>query len=215
MPRRGSRLLERLGGGLEHPSLPLRGRQAAGRQSQAPRHTEPGKTQRLDAGRAREVRFYVSLPAGTRVRDVTLASLQAHARAVLRPYDLTIARGEPGTGVSASTSWWSAYSIGQRLAIALQRPRSRPRLPRGRRLPHALAQRHGYAYPRYGVECGTSAIVAVRPDQYVSHVGSLDDLQPLGDLFGTILQECSVWMSIAIVVCCNTNQSTFSMTQKR
>ncbi|KAL2255684.1 hypothetical protein VTK26DRAFT_2897 [Humicola hyalothermophila] len=52
------------------------------------------------------VRFYTELPAGTRVGDVSLASLQAHARLVFRPYAMDF----------AETAWWSAYAIGQRRA---------------------------------------------------------------------------------------------------
>ena len=52
------------------------------------------------------VRFYTELPAGTKVADVSLESLQDHARKVFRPYDMDI----------AETFWWSAYAIGQRRA---------------------------------------------------------------------------------------------------
>ncbi|KAL2195347.1 FAD binding domain-containing protein [Corynascus similis CBS 632.67] len=52
------------------------------------------------------VRFYTELPAGTKVSDVSLESLQAHARKVFRPYSMDF----------AETFWWSAYAIGQRRA---------------------------------------------------------------------------------------------------
>jgi len=52
------------------------------------------------------VRFYIELPAGTKVSDVTLDSLQDHARRVFLPYAMDF----------AETAWWSAYSIGQRHA---------------------------------------------------------------------------------------------------
>jgi phenol 2-monooxygenase len=52
------------------------------------------------------VRFYIELPAGTKVKDVSLESLQAQARKVFQPYKVDI----------AETFWWSAYAIGQRRA---------------------------------------------------------------------------------------------------
>ena len=52
------------------------------------------------------VRLYIELPSGTTAKDVTLKDLQASARKVFHPYELEI----------ADTFWWSAYSIGQRLA---------------------------------------------------------------------------------------------------
>lgn len=52
------------------------------------------------------VRFYTELPAGTKVSDVSLESLQNHARLVFRPYTMDF----------AETAWWSAYAIGQRRA---------------------------------------------------------------------------------------------------
>ncbi|AEO57248.1 hypothetical protein MYCTH_2303163 [Thermothelomyces thermophilus ATCC 42464] len=58
------------------------------------------------------VRLYTELPAGTRVADVSLEGLQAHARRVFGgryPLDF------------AETAWWSAYSIGQRLADRFHR----------------------------------------------------------------------------------------------
>ncbi|KAK4186705.1 putative monooxygenase [Podospora australis] len=52
------------------------------------------------------VRFYTELPAGTKVSDVSLESLQEHAKKVFKPYEMEF----------ADTAWWSAYSIGQRRA---------------------------------------------------------------------------------------------------
>jgi phenol 2-monooxygenase len=51
-------------------------------------------------------RFYIQLPPGSQPKDVTLADLQDTARAIFAPYTMSF----------ASTFWWSAYSIGQRLA---------------------------------------------------------------------------------------------------
>lgn len=51
-------------------------------------------------------RFYIELPAGTKARDVTLDDLCSVSRKIFHPYKLEI-RG---------FFWWSAYSIGQRLA---------------------------------------------------------------------------------------------------
>ncbi|KAE9365138.1 putative phenol 2-monooxygenase [Stipitochalara longipes BDJ] len=51
-------------------------------------------------------RFYIELPSGTTAKDVKLEDLQASARKIFHPYELEI----------ADTYWWSAYSIGQRLA---------------------------------------------------------------------------------------------------
>ncbi|KAI1082077.1 FAD binding domain-containing protein [Whalleya microplaca] len=51
------------------------------------------------------VRFYLELQGAT-AKDVTLGELQEKARLCFRPYTMEI----------AETSWWSAYSIGQRLA---------------------------------------------------------------------------------------------------
>lgn len=52
------------------------------------------------------VRFYIQLPAGSVAKNVQLADLQATAKKIFAPYDMEI----------AETFWWSAYSIGQRLA---------------------------------------------------------------------------------------------------
>jgi phenol 2-monooxygenase len=52
------------------------------------------------------VRFYLELPAGTQAKEVKLEDLQETARQILSQYRLNI----------KGTFWWSAYSIGQRLA---------------------------------------------------------------------------------------------------
>ena len=52
------------------------------------------------------VRFYVEFPSGQRAQDVTLEGLHGMARDIFAPYEMEI----------AATVWWSAYSIGQRLA---------------------------------------------------------------------------------------------------
>ncbi|KFY78691.1 hypothetical protein V499_02184 [Pseudogymnoascus sp. VKM F-103] len=52
------------------------------------------------------VRFYTELPSGTVAKDVTVEQLHYAARRIFHPYNLDI----------AETFWWSAYSIGQRLA---------------------------------------------------------------------------------------------------
>ncbi|KAM7190987.1 3-hydroxybenzoate 4-monooxygenase [Naviculisporaceae sp. PSN 640] len=52
------------------------------------------------------VRFYIELPSGTKVSDVTLEGLQNRAREIFQPYTMDF----------VATAWWSAYAIGQRLA---------------------------------------------------------------------------------------------------
>ena len=52
------------------------------------------------------VRFYIQLPAGSQPKDVTLEDIQNAARKTFAPYTMDF----------ADTFWWSAYSIGQRLA---------------------------------------------------------------------------------------------------
>ncbi|KAI1654432.1 FAD binding domain-containing protein [Daldinia decipiens] len=56
------------------------------------------------------VRFYIELK-GAVAKDVTLEELHEKLRLILRPYDLEV----------AETAWWSAYSIGQRLADHFQK----------------------------------------------------------------------------------------------
>ncbi|KAI5213425.1 2-polyprenyl-6-methoxyphenol hydroxylase [Aureobasidium subglaciale] len=52
------------------------------------------------------VRFYVQMPAGTDAKQVSLAGLHQRAASILEGYDFEVQH----------TFWWSAYSIGQRLA---------------------------------------------------------------------------------------------------
>ncbi|EDU48898.1 phenol 2-monooxygenase [Pyrenophora tritici-repentis Pt-1C-BFP] len=53
-------------------------------------------------------RFYIQLPAGVQPKEVKLADLQDQARRIFAPYSMEF----------AGVFWWSAYSIGQRLASA-------------------------------------------------------------------------------------------------
>jgi phenol 2-monooxygenase len=52
------------------------------------------------------VRFYIQLPAGSQAKNVRLDDLQNTAKKIFQPYTMDF----------AETFWWSAYSIGQRLA---------------------------------------------------------------------------------------------------
>ncbi|KAI4756407.1 2-polyprenyl-6-methoxyphenol hydroxylase [Aureobasidium sp. EXF-3400] len=52
------------------------------------------------------VRFYVQMPAGTDPKQVTIAGLHQRAASILEGYEFEVQH----------TFWWSAYSIGQRLA---------------------------------------------------------------------------------------------------
>ncbi|KAF2011495.1 phenol 2-monooxygenase-like protein [Aaosphaeria arxii CBS 175.79] len=52
------------------------------------------------------VRFYIQLPPGSKAKDVRLEDLQETAKKIFHPYTMDF----------ADTYWWSAYSIGQRLA---------------------------------------------------------------------------------------------------
>jgi phenol 2-monooxygenase len=52
------------------------------------------------------VRFYIQLPAGTHPKNVVLTDLQDTTRKIFAPYKMDF----------AGVFWWSAYSIGQRLA---------------------------------------------------------------------------------------------------
>ncbi|CAG5180942.1 uncharacterized protein ALTATR162_LOCUS9514 [Alternaria atra] len=54
------------------------------------------------------VRFYIQLPAGVHPKEVKLVDLQDQARRIFAPYTMDF----------ADVFWWSAYSIGQRLASA-------------------------------------------------------------------------------------------------
>jgi phenol 2-monooxygenase len=52
------------------------------------------------------VRFYTQLPPGTKPKEVRLEDIQTQARRIFTPYQMDFAH----------VFWWSAYSIGQRLA---------------------------------------------------------------------------------------------------
>ncbi|KAH3974376.1 hypothetical protein HBI56_089990 [Parastagonospora nodorum] len=52
------------------------------------------------------VRFYIQLPPGTKPKEVRLEDIQTQARRIFTPYQMDFAH----------VFWWSAYSIGQRLA---------------------------------------------------------------------------------------------------
>ncbi|KAI4636958.1 hypothetical protein J4E93_010748 [Alternaria ventricosa] len=52
------------------------------------------------------VRFYIQLPAGTQPKTVKLTDLQNQTRRIFAPYTMDF----------VDVFWWSAYSIGQRLA---------------------------------------------------------------------------------------------------
>jgi phenol 2-monooxygenase len=52
------------------------------------------------------VRFYIQLPAGTHAKQVAIEDLQSTARKIFAPFTMEF----------ADVFWWSAYSIGQRLA---------------------------------------------------------------------------------------------------
>ncbi|KAL6709156.1 hypothetical protein ACN47E_001972 [Coniothyrium glycines] len=57
------------------------------------------------------VRFYIQLPAGSQPKDIALADLQDQARRIFAPYTMEF----------AGVFWWSAYSIGQRLASSFEK----------------------------------------------------------------------------------------------
>ena len=52
------------------------------------------------------VRFYIELGHGTAAKDVKLRDLHETARRIFHPYEIDF----------VVTTWWSAYSVGQRLA---------------------------------------------------------------------------------------------------
>lgn len=54
-------------------------------------------------------RFYVELPKGTKASEVTLDTVHDIARKIMHPYKMDF----------VDHQWWSAYSIGQRLASTL------------------------------------------------------------------------------------------------
>ncbi|KAK3190627.1 hypothetical protein K4F52_003318 [Lecanicillium sp. MT-2017a] len=48
---------------------------------------------------------------------------------------------------------------------------------------------HGHAYDAYGINGETGAVVVVRPDQYVSTVCAVEEIEKLGDYFSGFLKE--------------------------
>lgn len=52
------------------------------------------------------VRFYIQLPSGTRAKHVKLGDIHETAKKIFEPYQMDF----------PETFWWSAYTIGQRLA---------------------------------------------------------------------------------------------------
>jgi phenol 2-monooxygenase (NADPH) len=69
-------------------------------------HSEEGALLIIPREGGNLCRFYIELPEGTKAKDVTLEDLQRTAKKMFGKYELDI----------AETFWWSAYSIGQRLA---------------------------------------------------------------------------------------------------
>jgi phenol 2-monooxygenase (NADPH) len=68
-------------------------------------HSEAGNIVLIPREGDAMVRFYIELH-GEEVKNVTLLKLQERARLIFRPYPIDF----------VETPWWSAYSIGQRLA---------------------------------------------------------------------------------------------------
>ncbi|GAP86506.1 putative FAD binding domain-containing protein [Rosellinia necatrix] len=46
---------------------------------------------------------------------------------------------------------------------------------------------HGHAYEAYGIEPGRGALIVIRPDQYISRIGALDDVQGIHTFFSGFL----------------------------
>ena len=69
-------------------------------------HSEDGALLIIPREGGSLVRFYIELPEGTNAKDVKFEDLEKAAKKMFGKYDLEI----------AETFWWSAYSIGQRLA---------------------------------------------------------------------------------------------------
>ncbi|KAI1174156.1 FAD binding domain-containing protein [Nemania sp. FL0916] len=49
---------------------------------------------------------------------------------------------------------------------------------------------HGHAYETYGIDPNQGALVVIRPDQYISRIGALDDVQGIETFFGGFLRRC-------------------------
>lgn len=71
-------------------------------------HTDNGALVIIPREGGQMVRFYLQMPAGTNSKAATLDDLHARAAAILHGYDFEV----------ADTFWWSAYTIGQRVASA-------------------------------------------------------------------------------------------------
>ncbi|KAI5207082.1 2-polyprenyl-6-methoxyphenol hydroxylase [Aureobasidium subglaciale] len=69
-------------------------------------HTDAGSIVIIPREGGYMVRFYVQMPTGTDAKQVGLDDLQRRARGIFKGYEMEFAH----------TYWWSAYSIGQRLA---------------------------------------------------------------------------------------------------
>lgn len=50
---------------------------------------------------------------------------------------------------------------------------------------------HGRAYEQYGIDPSTGCVIIVRPDQYVSWIGQLEDVDEMDHFFGAFMNECS------------------------
>lgn len=50
---------------------------------------------------------------------------------------------------------------------------------------------HGYAYENYGIDRCRGCVVLVRPDQYVSWIGELEDVEELETFFGAFMRKIS------------------------
>lgn len=71
-------------------------------------HTDQGALLLIPREGRRLVRFYLQMPANTNSKEVTLELLQSRAQAILKDFKVEF----------TETIWWSAYTIGQRLASA-------------------------------------------------------------------------------------------------
>lgn len=49
---------------------------------------------------------------------------------------------------------------------------------------------HGHAYENYGVDKETGCVVIVRPDGYVGHLGTLDDVEDIDAYFDGFMVPC-------------------------
>ncbi|RWA09683.1 hypothetical protein EKO27_g5429 [Xylaria grammica] len=51
---------------------------------------------------------------------------------------------------------------------------------------------HGHAYEAYGIAPSRGALVVIRPDQYISRIGSLNDVQGIDSFFGGFLKRSNL-----------------------